>query len=226
MRYLIANWKAQMTFTEIVDWLGVFNHFVDSNSHLKKQLHEQLTIVICPPFPFILYVREHLNNLPNIKVGAQNISTVKRGKFTGEVTAYALKDICDFVIVGHSERRSNFNESEEDIALKISRADQYNIQAIHCIRDERDMIYDNAKIIAFEPVEAIGTGENANPKTVTELKTKLNLADDVMFLYGGSADSTNIHDYLNTGQIDGFLVGTASLYPKEFYAMASHMVSS
>lgn len=223
MKYLIANWKAQMILAETTQWLNVFYRLISADEILKKKLKNELSLVICPPAPFIVYVGDHLNNV-NIKVGSQNISSMNRGKFTGEITAEALKDICDYAIIGHSERRSEFNESEETIALKLTQASQHGLKTIHCVRNYSDKRYDLADMVAYEPVEAIGTGANADINTIVQMKSKLNISHQTPFLYGGSVDSKNISHYLDTDKIDGFLVGTASLDPQEFYLMATKMI--
>lgn len=226
MKYLIANWKAQMTLNDILEWLRVFMLSLQNNQTLITKLkNNELSIVICPPFPFIPTVRDHIKNITGMYVGAQDVSTVAQGKYTGEVTADALKDIADYVIVGHSERREHFHETEKQIELKMSLADQYSIRSIQCVRNEQDAIYDHAKLIAYEPVEAIGTGANAAVEDVLSMKKRLSIPENVPFLYGGSADTSNIHDYLKTHEVDGFLVGTASLDAKEFYQMAIQMIS-
>ncbi len=224
MKYLIANWKAQITLSEIARWIETFKDQLSNDSKLREKLaNKELKIIICPPFPFILYVKNHFENHPGIEVGAQDVSAFKEGKYTGEVTAKALKDITNYSIVAHSERREHFQETEEEIEHKVSICDQYNIKPVLCIRNATDTVYPSVRIVAFEPIEAIGTGENADVAYVLEMKKKVQLPEGTSYLYGGSADSKNINDYLKTGEIDGFLVGTASLDPREFYAMAREM---
>lgn len=224
MKYLIANWKAQTTLFEIVKWIETFKDQLTGDKKIQEKLtNNELKIIICPPFPFILYTKNHFEDIDGIEVGAQDVSAFKEGKYTGEVTAKALKDITDYAIVAHSERREHFQETEQEIEHKISLCDQYNITPVLCIRNATDIIYPSATIVAFEPVEAIGTGENADVEYVLEMKKKIQLPEGAAYLYGGSADSTNINDYLKTGEIDGFLVGTASLDPREFFAMAREM---
>ncbi len=224
MKYLIANWKAQTTLFEIVKWIENFKEQISNDPKLQQKLtSNELKIIICPPFPFILYVKTHFQDIEGVEVGAQDVSVFKEGKYTGEVTAKALKDITNYSIVAHSERRDHFQETEQEIEHKISLCDQYNITPILCVRNAIDTVYSSVRIVAFEPVEAIGTGENADVDYVLEMKKKINLPEGTAYLYGGSADSKNINNYLKTGEIDGFLVGTASLDPQEFYAMAREM---
>lgn len=225
MKYLIANWKAQMTFSQIQEWTREFRQQIDENSQLKNKLTDNpISIILCPPHPFILYVKDQLHDYPFIKIGAQDISTIEEGKFTGEVTAKALQGIIDYSIIGHSERRSNFGETEKHIEQKIQQCQKYNIEPILCVRDEKDSMYPAVKILAFEPVSAIGTGKNMDPLQVIEMKKKLAVSPENSFLYGGSADETNCAGYYKTGEIDGFLVGNASLNPTKFFEMAHNIV--
>lgn len=221
MKYLIANWKAQTTLSEMIEWIETLRELLkEDHSVAEKLKNNELKIIICPPFPYLLYVKNRFQDIHGIEVGGQNVAHFKEGKYTGEVTAKALKDAAEYAIIGHSERREYFNESEEDIERKVSLCNQFHITPILCVRNERDRIFDDVSILAFEPLDAIGTGDNADVSYVLEMKKKMNLSPGTSFLYGGSADASNIMEYLNTGEIDGFLVGTASLDPREFFAMA------
>ncbi|MBP9691637.1 triosephosphate isomerase [Candidatus Woesebacteria bacterium] len=224
MKYLIANWKAQTTLSEMIEWVDTFRKLIHSSQPVQQKLTEkQLAIIICPPFPYLLYIKNRFQDVDGISVGAQTVSHIKEGKFTGEVTAKALKDAATFSIVGHSERRAHFHETEDEIERKISLCNQYHIEPILCIRSEHDRVYDDVRIVAFETVEAIGTGKNEDVAHVLDVKKKMNIASDIRFLYGGSADAENMNEYLDTGEVHGFIVGTASLDPHEFFKMAEQI---
>lgn len=225
MKYLIANWKAQMTFFQTQIWIQTFIQEIQKETHVVNALeNHDLSIIICPPFPFIPYIKDQLQEIPNIHVGAQTVSNIESGKFTGEVTAKALSGIADYAIIAHSERRSNFKESEQDIQKKIEYCQKYAIKPILCIRDEKDIIYSDAQLIAYEPVSAIGTGQNMNPTEVIDMKKKLALPEHSAFIYGGSADENNCRSYSDTNEVNGFLVGTASLDPHKFLEMAKNCI--
>jgi len=225
MKYLIANWKAQMTKVTIESWLDEFISLSKKNNNLLQSLVEnKLRIIIAPPFPYLSFVKEKLEVLPNIKIASQTVSNVVSGKFTGEVTAQMVKDFCDYSIIGHSERRSNYGENEMDILTKISNAEKSEIESILCIRNVNDIVYPNANLIAYEPPDSIGTGNNAPVKSVLEIKNNIKLYPNQIFLYGASVDEVNMQDYLNTNEIFGLLVGTASLDPIRFYNMATKMI--
>lgn len=225
MKYLIANWKAQMTYNQVQEWIRQCKQILAEDIIIKRNGdNNNLTIIICPPHQFILYVKEQLKDISFIQIGAQDISHIEEGKFTGEVTAKALQGIIDFAIIGHSERRSNFEESEEIISQKIAQCVTYGIKPILCVRDQNDIMYSDVSLVAYEPVSAIGTGHNMNPQEVIEMKKQLSLSSDVQFFYGGSADEKNCKEYLQTDNIDGFLVGSASLDAKRFLEMAQNCI--
>ena len=212
MKYVIGNWKANKNHTESANWIETFQGEFSPN--------EQVTLVICPPFPFLSLVRNALKGFPQVFIGAQNVSLFEEGSYTGEVTAKTLKEIVSFAIIGHSERRKNFHETDEELTRKVQLAKKYNLEPIYCVRDEKDPIPAGVTFVAYEPVAAIGTGQNEPPEKVIEMKKKMHLPDNCVFIYGGSVNETNISSYLQTGEIDGFLVGKASLDAHQFLAMA------
>ena len=229
MKYLVANWKAQMTKNDIVQWTYEFSALMhkdsEENRTLKSALEKNtLRIIICPPFPHIMLTGKLLSDHNGIYMGAQTVSAKEPGKFTGEVTAATLNEICGYVLIGHSERRSHLQESEEIIRNQIDRAQENGIKQILCVRNTEDQIYKGVDIVAYEPTEAIGTGANAAVDDVLGMKQRLSFPKKAPFLYGGSADDTNMTEYLHTNEVDGFLVGTASLDPHRFYTMAQKML--
>ena len=210
MKYFIANWKANKNLSQTQDYI---NKFVEIVGAL-----EQSKVIICPPYPLISYVKEKIAGKNNLHVGAQDLSIFEEGSYTGEVTAKTLQGLVDFVIIGHSERRKNFNETQETVAKKVALAQKYQIEPILCIRNIEDSqaIKDQIKILAYEPVASIGTGMNEDPKKVVDFKKTLNLKPETVFIYGGSVKSDNANNYLETEEIDGFLIGGASLDPESF----------
>jgi len=207
MKLLIANWKAQMTLGTTRTWLAEFTRFLHEHKTLIDNLQKQVfTIVICPPFPFLPIVQEALRQYPYVQLGVQTISSFENGKFTGEVTVDAVKDFATYAIIGHSEQRRHHNLSETYISG---------------VKDELH----EADTIAYEPVAAIGSGQNADLEEVLSVKKTLRIESGRSYLYGGSADQHNITEYLKSGEIDGFLVGTASLSASSFFAMAQAMNS-
>ncbi len=211
MKYLIANWKANKNLEEATAWVDVIV--------TKTVPTETLKIIICPPFPLIVPLMTKLNNRTDIALGSQDVSQFESGKHTGEVSAQSLRSLVKYTIVGHSERRQEFNETDETIGQKIIQAQKNRIEPILCIRNEADLVPQGIKMLVYEPVHSIGTGDNEDAAKVVELKGKLKLDPSTIFLYGGSVNKNDIDSYLSTSQIDGFLVGTASLDPNEFLSL-------
>ena len=217
MKYFIANWKANKNLDETKQWADQFLKIYQPNN--------EKTVIICPPFPFIPLLDQAFSHLKNIKVGAQDLSVFESGTYTGEVTAKSLKGLVDYVIIGHSERRKNFHETQDIINRKINLAKKYQIEPIFCFGDDKEWTDPPVKFVTYEPPWAISKGYQDSmktvieekPETVVEVKKKLNIPPDKCFIYGGSVNLNNISHYLRYDQIDGFLVGGASLNPSTFY---------
>lgn len=223
MKLLIANWKASINKADATAWMTTFLNYVDANNLDAKLQEKDITVVICPPFALISLVAEQCSAYEQIKIGAQTVSSMSNGAYTGEVTAELLKDYVNYAIIGHSERRQFFNLTEEEISKQIDESLSQNISPILCVRGQHDGYYDNVQIVAYEPVDAIGSGHNAEVNDVLEMKKNLQLQSQTSFIYGGSVDETNIGEYLQTGEIDGFLVGTASLHADNFIKLIEAM---
>uniref|UniRef100_A0AAF5PVY7 Triosephosphate isomerase n=1 Tax=Wuchereria bancrofti TaxID=6293 RepID=A0AAF5PVY7_WUCBA len=200
-------------------------------------------VVVAPPAPYLLYVKEKVKN--GIEVSAQNCYKVEKGAFTGEISPAMIKDLgLHWVILGHSERRHIFGESDELIAEKVLHAVDSGLQTIFCCGeklDEREAgktkavnfrqlqaVIDkkanwNKIVIAYEPVWAIGTGKTASPEQAQEVhgwireflkeKVSADVAQKTRILYGGSVTAENAAELAKKPDIDGFLVGGASLKP-------------
>ncbi len=224
MRYLIANWKAELSPSEVKLWVSEFTSLYQEKTDVRQAIEsKKISIIICPSYPHIMNVKTELEH-KGIEIGSQDISAHQKGKFTGEVTAKQLQSLVSWSIIGHSERRSNEHENEDQIAAKLTQCRENHINTILCVRGNLDMIHSTATMIAYEPTGAIGSGKNEDPQQVAIMKKKCNLKPDVPFLYGGSVDEQNIPAYLETNEIDGFLVGTASLDPQQFMKLAQVMI--
>lgn len=222
--------------------------------HLAKEIVQvagslyKTEIVLCPPFVWLGDVYQLVKST-RIKLGGQNIHWEDRGAFTGEISAPMLKAAgCKYVIIGHSERRRLFGETDKQVNLKLKKAIETGLSAIVCLGEtleEResgktnDVIEKQFKeslagiadfdkiVIAYEPVWAIGTGRNATPEQAQDVHSLLrNLlrnaaqdASEIRILYGGSVNSANAGPLFAQNDIDGFLVGGASLKSSEFLAI-------
>ena len=241
-KIVAANWKMNMTQAESA-------RFVKS---LLTNLGEiaDVEVVIVPPFTAIAKVTEALGNAQNVKLGAQNMYWEKNGPFTGEISAALLRDLfVRYVVLGHSERRRLFGETDEMVNRKVRAAHEAKLRPIVCVGEtleQRDkgsvekvlstqlrgslaglspkQLQDT--VIAYEPVWAIGTGRNATPAQAQEAhafirRTLREMADDataerVRIQYGGSVKPENARELMSQPDIDGALVGGASLDPRSF----------
>jgi len=208
-------------------------------------------IVVCPPYTSISIVVESLKDT-GIGVGAQNLHWENEGAFTGEVSAGMIKSSgCDWVIIGHSERRAYFGETDDRVLKKVSAALETGLRPIVCVGEtleQRDSDiteeivkgqllgglgeFDSIDVItiAYEPVWAIGTGRTATPQQAQEVHAFLRgviaekwgaqTAESIRILYGGSVKPENAGDLWKQEDIDGFLVGGASLKAESFAAIA------
>jgi triosephosphate isomerase len=239
---LTANWKMHKTISEGIEFIECF----------KEKISGKPKVIICPSFTALSSIKEAIGN-SNLDLGAQNLFYEKQGAFTGEISPVMLKDVgAKYVIIGHSERRHIFGETDELINKKLFSAIDSDIIPIFCVGetiDERqaghteDTIFrqiteglkgmskENVEkiIIAYEPVWAIGTGLNAQPEQASVvhrfIRDALNkmfgekLGESMTILYGGSIKEDNIESLGKMEDIDGGLVGGASLQCKSFLAI-------
>lgn len=204
-------------------WVDVFNNnfsslrserFASGESNTIQQFNK---VVICPSFVLLPTTASEISKLEGVELGAQDVSKFEEGQYTGEVSAKMLKDFVSYVIVGHSERRKHFGETDGDIALKIEQCLKHELTPIVCVSKVEQASTDKA-IFAYEPLFAVGTGEPDTPKNAQKFaeKTKGKVGQNVRVLYGGSVNAENVKSFVSQPDIDGVLVGQASLDPKEF----------
>ncbi len=241
-RVIIAgNWKMHKTISEAISLVTL----------LKRSSYQQenIDIAVCPPFTALGEVSEALNG-SNVMLGAQDVYWESQGAYTGEISPLMLKDIgCKFVIVGHSERRNYFNETNEVVNKKAKAALAVGLCPIICVGERleqreggktfevvRDHIENSLTglnkqeilntVIAYEPVWAIGTGRTATPEQAQEVHSFIrrlleerydkDIGQAVRIQYGGSVKSDNIANLIVKEDIDGALVGGASLDAEKF----------
>ncbi|MCS7298747.1 MAG: triose-phosphate isomerase [Spirochaetia bacterium] len=241
-RYLIAgNWKMNKTVSESVELArGLVERLKDVDDR---------DILICPPFTSLYPVYQVIRGT-NIKLGAQDVFYEDSGAYTGEISPIMLKDVgCEYVIIGHSERRHVIGETDEVINKKVRNTLKNGLRVILCVGElleerEQGKTLDVVRgqtvnglsgvskediknvVIAYEPVWAIGTGKTAKPedaqevqefirKIISEMYSK-EIADGFIIQYGGSVKANNIDDLMAMPDIDGALVGGASLNLDEF----------
>jgi len=241
---IAGNWKMNKTIAEARELaLNIVNGWTETGA----------TLILIPPFTAIQEVRRTVNGT-EIYVGAQNVFWEDQGAFTGEISPLQLKEAgCGFVVIGHSERRQYFGETDETVGKKVLAALNHNLRPIVCIGEtleERETGQTLRKIssqlenslltlsendfqkiiLAYEPIWAIGTGKNATPAQAEEVQAYIRnlitrkygkeVADYAIILYGGSVKPANAFSLIKEKDVDGFLVGGASLEAESFLAIA------
>jgi triosephosphate isomerase len=212
---IVGNWKSNKTSSDILSWV--------EEAGAKKDFLNQFPgqIIICPPYPYIdlfssLVKKQDLR----IAVGAQDVSPFELGAFTGEVAALQVKEYASFVIIGHTERRKYFLESDELLAKKVEQAKRVGLSVMFCINDEDMFIPDGVDIFSYEPTWAIGSGTPDTPEHAAEVIERLKkIHPSLLSLYGGSVTKDNVSSYLSQKCIDGVLLGGASLKFESFFSL-------
>ena len=239
-KVIAGNWKMNKLPNEAID-------FIDRLTPLVKNTENE--VIVCVPYTDLFYALLTAQNT-NIKIGAQNMHYEEKGAYTGEVSASMLKSIgVEYVIIGHSERRQYFNETDETVNKKVKSAFEHGLNPIVCVGEtleqresgkaeeiitmQAQKALDGLKeeqvkntIIAYEPIWAIGTGKTATSEdannAIKAIRNKIcqiygqNVGKSIIIQYGGSVKSTNCKELFTTSDIDGGLVGGASLDPEEF----------
>ncbi len=245
-----ANWKMNLTLAQV-------NELVHALLQQDTHVDENKIAVLGVPFPYLVTVKEKLKDKPFFYVAAQNCSDKKSGAYTGETSVEMLQSIgVEYVILGHSERREYFNESNQLLADKINMALIYNVKPIFCcgeplnIREaatQNDHVAVQLKeslfhlspdqlkqiVIAYEPIWAIGTGKTATTEQAQEMHAFIRsvlaeqygaeIADSISILYGGSVKASNAKEIFGSHDVDGGLVGGASLVAVDFAAIVNSL---
>lgn len=242
MKQLIAaNWKMNKVIKEAVSFVNDFKNLIDNAKNVE--------IVIFPSFTLLYEMKKMLENT-ELKLGAQNMHYEDKGAFTGEISPLMLKDAgCEYVILGHSERRQYFNENDKLINKKIKSTLKHGLKPILCIGETLEQRNNNETmeiiktqlitclenveeneiknmVIAYEPVWAIGTGNNATQEQAEEVHRYIRglllklynekSSNNVRIIYGGSVNGKNIKELMKMKNVNGALVGSASLDAKSF----------
>ncbi|WP_404454242.1 triose-phosphate isomerase [Oceanobacillus kapialis] len=238
---IAGNWKMNKVMSEATEFVGEVVK--------KAPQSEQTEAIVCAPFPFLASLVEQTKNTP-VKIAAQNMHFEESGAFTGEVSPVMLKDLgVTHVVLGHSERRELFAETDESVNKKTQAAFKHGLTPIVCVGETLDqreanetmnLVGNQVKaaleglseeqvaqtIIAYEPIWAIGTGKTATSEQANEVCTHIRnvvkevtseaTAEKVVLQYGGSVKPANISELLAQSDIDGALVGGASLEADSF----------
>lgn len=247
--FVAGNWKMNKTVEQARELVGAMVADLRAIQNVEK--------VLCPPSTALLPVSAMLKGT-EIGVGAQNMHWEPSGAFTGEISAAMVAEFCQYVILGHSERRAYFAETDETVNKKIFAALNVHLTPIVCIGETlfeneggktREIITRqvlagfkgvpsdaaNRLVVAYEPIWAIGTGKAANPQIANDITGEVirpalakvfgkEIASQIRVLYGGSVNGTNAAEYFNQPEVDGALVGGASLKPADFVAIVQSAV--
>lgn len=220
--WVIANWKSNKNIAEALDWIAKVGPQIPKDGQLK--------VVVCPTFSALSEVKKAITvgNFPII-VGTQDLSPFGSGAYTGEEPAELLSGLINMAILGHSERRQNFGETDEMVAKKAEQALGNKVTPLVCVQGEETPVPEDCQMIAYEPVWAISTGLTNTPgigkpdnpeeadKMASLFKQKYGQpSGGLEVIYGGSVDSQNIERFISQQNISGVLVGNASLDPEEF----------
>ena len=242
---IAGNWKMNKTIEETIEFIN----------EIKDKLNDdKVEAVICAPFTVLKDLKEATKGT-NIKVGAQNMHYAESGAFTGEVSATMLKEIgVDYVIIGHSERRQYFNETNEACNKKVLKALEVGINPILCCGETLEQreanetknvckvqveealkdvdVNDISKVvIAYEPIWAIGTGKTATSEDANDVISYIrevvaglykDKANEVRIQYGGSVKPQNVAEIMAQSDIDGALVGGASLAANDYIQLVNY----
>ena len=244
-KIVAGNWKMNMTPAQAVELIDSLKDKIDTT---------EVDVVVCPPFVCLPAVLEAVKGTA-ISVGAQNMHFEEKGAFTGEIAPSMLVELgVKYVVLGHSERRQYFAETNETVNKKVLKAIEHNLVPIICVGESlaereqgvtidlvrlqtkialKDVKAEDAKkvVIAYEPIWAIGTGKTATSmqaeevcKAIREVVAEVYgqaVADEVRVQYGGSVNAGNANELFNMGNIDGGLVGGASL-KEEFTSIVNY----
>ena len=239
--FVTANWKMNKTVSATLDYIDVFN--------TSEQEKSRIEVALAPPFTSLYAAAQAVSKTTTLIAG-QDLHWEAEGAFTGQVSAVMLKEAgATYVIIGHSERRHIFGETDNDVNRKVHAAIENGLNPILCVGETLDnreteqtksvldrqlttslmnLPFDhvNRLIVAYEPVWAIGTGHVATPEQAQEVHAHIRLyigqvygqdaANHCRIIYGGSVKQTNVAEIVSQPDVDGVLVGGASLEPKSF----------
>lgn len=245
-KLIVGNWKMHGTLQDARALIAD----VVNTVYGQIEMLQRVQIVVCPSFLFIPAIRHAMTTVDLVTFGGQDCSQFENGAYTGDTSATMLEDgQCDWVVLGHSERRTHFGETNEIVSKKVSQVHKTSMTAIVCVgetEEERkadnheevvakqlvESLPDSASaentVVAYEPVWAIGTGNHARNKDIEEmhafirktLAARFDDGDEIRLLYGGSVKPENADDIFSVENVDGALIGGASLDAEGFVQIA------
>lgn len=243
-KVIAGNWKMYKTRDDALDFIYQVNTQVPEREDVE-------TVIFAPS----IYLRSLVKRQEKLRIGIQNMHYLDEGAYTGEISLPMVKNLgIQYVLIGHSERRKYYNESDSDVNLKLLKVLQTDLIPMVCIGEDLEIrekgettefVGEQVKrafekvtakdakkvILAYEPIWAIGTGKTATPfqanETISEIRQTIfelygkEVSEEIRILYGGSVKTSNINDLLEQPEIDGALIGGASLVPSDFILLAN-----
>lgn len=225
-RYILGNWKANKTIDEAREWI---DSYIAAE---PPKISETDVVIVCPAFHHIpLFSKK----TPYYTLGAQDISQFANGAYTGEVTGTMMKELLEYVMVGHSERRKHFEETDEVVAEKVKQAVLNGMRPVVCVSEvgqvsilkEHIADFETTGLLLYEPLFAIGTGASDTPENANKTAEAIHgVMPNVPILYGGSVTPDNVLGFMKEQHLSGVGVGGASLDAKKFSELVRIAVSS
>lgn len=222
-RFILGNWKSNKTLKEAELWKQLF----DENC---PEFSDDFEIIVVPAFHHLPVFTQRARAYA---LGAQDISQFESGAYTGAIAASMLEELVGYVMIGHSERRKHFGETDEVVATKASQAIAHTICPVVCVSDvtqvvtlvHRAPLFEKTGILLYEPLFAVGSGTPDTPQNANEQARKIAQVVDVPILYGGSVVPENVQSYMKQQYICGVGVGGASLKPDTFVSLVRAAIS-
>jgi len=218
-RFLIGNWKSNMTIVETKEWFQVF-----SSHTVQRPLSQEVSVILCVPFTVLakakeIIEKEHLA----IHLSSQDVSPFGKGPYTGEISAEMIAELATHVLIGHSERRQYFGETDEELSYQVLQAKSAGLTVIYCVSSKEERIPGNIDIVAYEPIDAIGTGKPEDASHVSAICQTIHDIVKLPVIYGGSITGGVVGPYIQNSSVRGLLIGGASLDPRAFFDIGEQM---
>ncbi len=205
--FIAGNWKSTKTVSEANEWIDTFHASWDSS----------ITVVLCIPYTLLPIIA---SKKPTFLLGAEDVSPFGEGAYTGEINAKQIREFAQWVIIGHSERRSNLGETDELLAKKVVQAKEAELKIIYCVQNESVFVPEGIDVIAYEPpwaISAVSNWKTQSPEEAGRIcQIYKNKFPTLPILYGGSTNGENIRSFVTQSGIDGALSGGASMDSRKF----------
>ncbi len=218
--FIAGNWKSFKGQNDARTWFAEFISLWKTGTHQWSSV----TAVLCPPYTLLPFARDALSEttIP-LQLGAQDVSPLGEGAYTGEINAGQVSEFASWTIIGHSERRKNLGETDPLLIQKVSQAKAAGLHIMYCVQDESVFVPDGVDVIAYEPpwaISAVSGGIAQNPESANRVCEKIVAKHPgIPVIYGGSTTPDNVLSFVRQPAISGVLPGGASMDPTKFFRM-------